>query len=108
MRHAILIILVLGLLLGSLGPSSPMLAQGTTLVGLLPDAEEIAPGLVVVNEGFRSLDEQAKSVSDPAEAAHLLANWGWQGNAFRFFERPSEARSETPDASVEVSITGFQ
>jgi Protein of unknown function (DUF3466) len=108
MRNVGAVYLVLTLLLGSVLSSTRTLAQDTTPLDLLPQASDVSSAVFVTTQGFRSLDEQAASFSDPAEATRLLADWGWQENAFRFFESHLRTSEGNPGAAIEISITRFE
>ena len=61
------------------------------LADLLPAAEQVGDGFTVLNEGDRSEQEVVAALGETDEAAALLDDWGWEGNAFRDFSLAEEA-----------------
>ena len=68
---------------------------------LLPAAERMPGGVVVVEEGGRTADEIAATFPDPADAARRLAEWGWAENVYRHFASPDGT------LRIEVSLHRF-
>jgi hypothetical protein len=60
------------------------------LADLLPTEEQVPPGFSPV-EGDRSEQEVVDALGGTEEAASLLDDWGWEGNAFRDFSMAEEA-----------------
>lgn len=92
-------IVILIVLTGFAAP--PVWAQ-SALFDVLPTAAEVSGGLIVSDEGERTLAEQATTFTDPIQTERLLAGWGWQQNAYRFFRA-----QYVPEIYVEISITQF-
>jgi hypothetical protein len=82
-------------------------AQESSLLDLLPAAVEIGPSFVVIDTRLRTLDEQATGFADASEAARLLADWAWQGNAFAVFQSTTLTPSGAPAATLDISLTQF-
>ncbi|MCC6314551.1 MAG: hypothetical protein IT337_11130 [Thermomicrobiales bacterium] len=55
------------------------------LTDLLPTAAQVPAGLQMTEDAERSEAEVVDSLGGSAEAAQLLKEWGWEGNAFRTF-----------------------
>lgn len=79
-------------------------AQLPVLSDLLPNPASIGNGVVVTDEGARTLDDIAGTFADPAEAWERLSDWGWQEHRYRYFESSDPAASLT---TVEVSLHRF-
>ncbi|CAA9567614.1 MAG: YpfJ protein, zinc metalloprotease superfamily [uncultured Thermomicrobiales bacterium] len=65
------------------GGTTPSVAAG--LFGLLPTGDDVVAGSTPIEEGGRTLEEIAATFPDPVDAAHRLATWGFQENAYRTF-----------------------
>jgi hypothetical protein len=87
-------------------PAVRVSAQDTSVLDLLPTATEIGPTFLVTENRSRTLDEQASGFANADEAARLLADWGWQENAFQVFES-EELTNGKPAATVDISLTRF-
>jgi hypothetical protein len=80
----------------------------TPLLDLLPAASQAPDGLALTNEAERSKSEVVASMGGTDEAAQLLDDWGWQGNAYREFAAPAD--NTLPPGSVtylNVSVHRF-
>ena len=66
-------------------PDRDISAQTMPLLELLPTQDQVPAGLVLVDEAERSKDEVIAALGGTEEAAQLLDDWGWSGNAFRDF-----------------------
>jgi hypothetical protein len=82
-------------------------AQEPSLRDVLPTTEEIGSDFAVIDDRARTLDEQATGFSDAAEAARLLAEWGWQENAFLVFQSDELTADGAPAATIDISLTRF-
>jgi hypothetical protein len=69
-------------------------AQTQPLLDFLPAQEQVPAGLILTDEAERSKAEVIESLGGSDEAAQLLDDWGWSGNAFRDFALPEG--SEAP------------
>ncbi len=103
-KHLSLVVIILMLFVNA---SSPGTAQASQLLDLLPKAGDISTAVFVADEGVRTLDEQAATFADPTATERWLADWGWQGNAFRFYETSLDTANGTPDSTIEISLTRF-
>jgi hypothetical protein len=88
-----------------LAPASVARGQAAPLESLLP-APEGGSWLTTVGDGTRTLDEHAATFVDPEEAAPLLQDWGWRGNAYRLLEDGRDGVAE-PRPYLYVSLTRF-
>jgi len=62
---------------------TPNSNQLSDLEDLLPDSNEVPPGLILCTTGSRSLAEVAANYTNPAETQQLLITWGWQENVIQ-------------------------
>ena len=86
---------------------APSAQAETDLADLLPGEGDVPAGLVAVEEGWRTAAAVAAGFPDPAEAARLLAGWGWEANAYRAFAAPGPVSAPRAAASLEVSLHRF-
>lgn len=87
--------------------ANPVAAQAQDLSRLFPDARELPAGLELENSGTRvEIAQLAGTFRNSRDAAQLLSNWGWVGNAFRSYAPRAGAGSVTP-ARVEISLHQF-
>jgi hypothetical protein len=107
MRHPVALIAAALLLICCSLSAPPVLAQGPSLTDLLPGYPEGGSTVIVTNEGSRSLDEYAGIFSDPEEAAGLLADWGFQENAFWVYEDTQLGDSDAERPYLQVGVTQF-
>ena len=98
MRHFLSIAMISMLLLSGMLVGQAR-AQEISLLDVLPSAGDIGAGFGVIEDRPRSLEEQATGFSDAAQAAQLLASWGWQENALQRFASDTE--------TVDISATRF-
>jgi hypothetical protein len=82
-------------------------AQNVALRDLLPAAEAVGPGFVVVDYRERTLGEQAVAFANAEDAARRLAAWGWQENAFKVFQATALTEAGAPAATLDISLTRF-
>jgi hypothetical protein len=66
-------------------PDRDISVETMPLLELLPTQEQVPAGLVQVDEAERSKEEVTAALGGTEEAAQLLDDWGWSGNAFRDF-----------------------
>jgi hypothetical protein len=59
--------------------------QTVPLLDLLPTQAQVPAGLTLTDEAERSKSEVVESLGGTDEAAQLLDDWGWSGNAFRTY-----------------------
>jgi hypothetical protein len=88
--------------------ATPLAADTTPLLDLLPDASEAPDGLALTTEAERSKSEVVASMGGTDEAAQMLDDWGWQGTAYREFAAADP--TALPDGSVtylNVSVHRF-
>ena len=93
---------------GTGGDTEPIVQH---LTALLPIPTEMVPtpaegqapwgsNLTVIETGALSAVELAATFPDPADAAAMLATWGWAGNAYRVYGGPD-------DDQLEISLHQF-
>jgi hypothetical protein len=63
--------------------------------------------LVLVDEAERSKEEVIAALGGTEEAAQLLDDWGWSGNAFRDFIADEEAPPASGTTFLNVSVHRF-
>lgn len=105
MRLPIVLIGATVLLLHCLLLAGPVRAQSPALIDLLPGSDDVGSDVAIVLDQTRSLTEHADGFTDPQEAAQLLAEWGWSGNAVRQYE--SVLATAAPRPYLYVSLTRF-
>jgi hypothetical protein len=66
-------------------PDRDISSQTRPLLELLPSQDQVPAGLDLVDEAERSKEEVIAALGGTEEAAQLLGDWGWSGNAFRDF-----------------------
>jgi len=82
-------------------------AQTQPLLELLPTQDQVPAGLVLVDEAERSKEEVIAALGGTEEAAQLLDDWGWSGNAFRDFIADEEAPPASGTTFLNVSVHRF-
>jgi hypothetical protein len=79
------------------------------LAPLLPDAESVGPGFVLVEAGTRNLDRMSIRFTDQAEAETRLTEWGF---LYSFYRTYDHAHGVCPprecDVTVEISMSVFR
>ena len=108
MRSPLAVILATLLLVGTCVPPGSALAQHESLTDLLPALSDVGSDASITAGGIRTLDEHAAAFIDPAEAAQLLTDWGWQAYAFRTFEgsQPTHPGAARPYLIVGIARYG--
>lgn len=82
-------------------------AQTQPLLDLLPTQDQVPAGLVLVDEAERSKEEVIAALGGTEEAAQLLDDWGWSGNAFRDFIADDTAVPPGGTTFLNVSVHRF-
>src|SRR5687767_2200059 len=88
-------------------PDRDISAQTLPLLELLPTQDQVPAGLVLVDEAERSKDEVIAALGGTEEAAQLLDDWGWSGNAFRDFIADDTAVPPGGTTFLNVSVHRF-
>jgi hypothetical protein len=88
-------------------PDRDISAQTKPLLELLPTQDQVPAGLVLVDEAERSKEEVIAALGGTEEAAQLLDDWGWSGNAFRDFIADDTAESAGETTFLNVSVHRF-
>jgi hypothetical protein len=88
-------------------PDRDISAQTLPLLELLPTQEQVPAGLIQVDEAERSKEEVIAALGGTEEAAQLLDDWGWSGNAFRDFIADEDAPPESGTSFLNVSVHRF-
>jgi hypothetical protein len=88
-------------------PDRDISAQTLPLLELLPTQEQVPAGLILVDEAERSKEEVIAALGGTEEAAQLLDDWGWSGNAFRDFIADEDAPPESGTSFLNVSVHRF-
>jgi hypothetical protein len=78
-------------------------AETMPLLDLLPTQEQVPAGLVLANEAERSRAEVVTALGGTEEAAQLLEDWGWSGNAFR--EYVADASGVVPGGTTFLNVS---
>lgn len=75
---------------------------------LLPSAETIPDGLVLLNQRSRSLEELAENYPDPTETVSLFTSLGWSGNVVCSYGPPDGTSVDSNRVNgIYVSIHSF-
>jgi hypothetical protein len=88
-------------------PDRDISAETLPLLELLPSQEQVPEGLVLVDEAERSKAEVVAALGGTEEAAQLLDDWGWSGNAFREFLADEAAIVPGGTTFLNVSVHRF-
>src|SRR5215211_3372404 len=88
-------------------PDRDISAQTLPLLELLPSQDQVPAGLILVDEAERSKEEVIAALGGTEEAAQLLDDWGWSGNAFRDFIADEEAPPASGTTFLNVSVHRF-
>src|SRR5699024_8905901 len=64
-------------------------------------------GLAVKEQGSLGADQITATFSDPAAASRFFNDWGWQENAFAYYEPPNGGSSADGLAYVDVGLPRF-
>lgn len=79
--------------------------QATGIALLLPTEEQVPDGLVIIDDGDRTLSDITDGFSDPTEAASMFVEWGWERNVIRAFHTPNDAAADPDEIDgIYVSI----
>lgn len=71
-------------------PDRDISAQTQPLLDLLPTQDQVPAGMILSDEAERSKEEVLQALGGGGEAAQLLEDWGWSGNAYRDFIVPED------------------
>ena len=88
-------------------PDRDISAQTLPLLELLPTQAQVPAGLALVDEAERSKAEVVAALGGTEEAAQLLDDWGWSGNAFRDFIADDSAIAPGETTFLNVSVHRF-
>jgi hypothetical protein len=88
-------------------PDRDISAQTLPLLDLLPAQDQVPAGLILVDEAERSKEEVIAALGGTEEAAQLLDDWGWSGNAFRDFIADEDAPPASGTTFLNVSVHRF-
>jgi len=88
-------------------PDRDISAQTRPLLELLPTQAQMPAGLILADEAERSKDEVIAALGGTEEAAQLLDDWGWSGNAFRDFIADEDAPPPSGTTFLNVSVHRF-
>src|SRR5918995_3074562 len=96
----------------SLQVATPLLSASPSPVPeialVLPTEEQVPPGLVIIEDGARSLEDVTSGFSDPAATTERFTAWGWQRNLIRAFHTPEGAALDpTAIDGIYVSVHEF-
>lgn len=88
-------------------PDRDISTQTLPLLELLPSQDQVPAGLILVDEAERSKEEVIAALGGTEEAAQLLDDWGWSGNAFRDFIADEDAPPQSGTTFLNVSVHRF-
>jgi hypothetical protein len=84
-------------------PDRDISAQTMPLLDFLPSQAEMPAGLILADEAERSKAEVLSALGGTEEAAQLLEDWGWSGNAYRDFT--ADGISVPPGGSTFLNVS---
>ena len=70
-------------------PPSASPSADSSLFFVLLTEEQVPYGMVIIEDGERSLDDVASGFDDMVATIDQFTEWGWQGNVVRAFHVPS-------------------
>lgn len=88
-------------------PDRDISAQTLPLLDLLPTLEQVPAGLVLADEAERSKAEVVDQLGGSDEAAQLLEDWGWSGNAFQEYNAAADAVAAGGTTYLNISVHRF-
>lgn len=88
-------------------PDGDISAQTLPLLDFLPTQDQAPAGFILANEAERSNEEVVAAIGGTAEAAQLLDDWGWSGNAYRDFVADETAPSPNGTTFLNFSVHRF-
>jgi hypothetical protein len=88
-------------------PDRDISSQTLPLLEFLPSQSQMPPGLILADEAERSRAEVLDALGGTEEAAQLLDDWGWSGNAFRDFIADETNPSPNGTTFMNVSVHRF-
>jgi hypothetical protein len=88
-------------------PDRDISSETLPLLELLPSQDQVPGGLVQFDEAERSKEEVIAALGGTEEAAQLLDDWGWSGNAFRDFIADEDAPPQSGTSFLNVSVHRF-
>src|SRR5215210_2106678 len=88
-------------------PDRDISPQTLPLLELLPSQDQVPAGLILVDEAERSKEEVIAALGGTEEAAQLLDDWGWSGNAFRDYIADEDAPPQSGTTFLNVSVHRF-
>lgn len=87
--------------------ASPTPATGVALI--LPSEKQVPNGLVIIEDGERTLDDVTDGFADPDEAAEMFEEWGWERNVIRAFHTPADATADPDEIDgIYISVHEFE
>ena len=84
-----------------------MSSESKALLELLPTQDQVPAGLILVDEDGRTKEEVIAALGGTEEAAQLLDDWGWSGNAFRDFIAADTSTASEGVTFLNVSVHRF-
>ena len=88
-------------------PDRDISAQTLPLLDFLPTQSQMPQGLILADEAERSNAEVLAALGGTDEAAQLLDDWGWSGNAFREFIADEANPSPNGTTFMNISVHRF-
>lgn len=86
--------------------ASPTPAVGIALI--LPDEEQVPTGLVIIDDGERTLSDVTDGFTDPDETSDMFEEWGWERNVIRAFHTPADATADPEEVDgIYISVHEF-
>ncbi len=88
-------------------PDRDIASETLPLLDFLPTQAQMPAGFILADEAERSKEEVVAALGDTEEAALLLDEWGWSGNAYRDFTTDPDAPSPNGTTFLNFSVHRF-
>lgn len=86
--------------------ASPTPATGIAVI--LPTEEQVPNGLVIIEDGERTLSDVTDGFTDPDETSDMFEEWGWERNVIRAFHTPDDATAHPEEIDgIYISVHEF-
>lgn len=87
--------------------ASPTPATGIAL--LLPTEDQVPNGLVIIEDGERTLSDVTDGFTDSDEATEMFQEWGWERNVIRAFHTPEDVPADPEEVDgIYISVHEFE
>lgn len=89
-------------------PPSASPSVDSNIPFVLLTEEQVPNGMVIIEDGERSLDDVASGFDNMVATIDQFTEWGWQGNIIRAFHVPSDTEADpSPIDGIYLSVHEF-